>query len=285
MLNSILKTALYPGSLRQAAVRKILGRCPRSWLRTLSYKALVEGSAVERPAYGYCMYNAAQLAAQLGHKVISAIEFGVAGGNGLVAAERHAREITRELGVEFQIYGFDCAEGLPTPADYRDLPFVWQRGFYPMDQEALSKRLTKAQLIIGNVRQTCAAFFALHDPAPIGCMFWDLDFYSSTMDAFQIFEGECKYFLPRLSMYFDDIMGIECSDFTGERLAMADFNARSRHAKIARDCSAGFQHFPHVWKHKMFVYHNFAHPDYCRFVSSNIQQPPLRRLSAKIGGT
>jgi hypothetical protein len=75
----------------------------------------VEGGVVEYPNYGYSVYNAAQLAAWLGHKVVSAIQFGVAGSNGLVAAERHAREITRELGVEFQIYGFDSGVGLPPP--------------------------------------------------------------------------------------------------------------------------------------------------------------------------
>jgi hypothetical protein len=279
MLNPILQATLYGGSLRQLAVRKILARCPRSWLRPFSYKSLVDGGAVERPPYGYCMYNAALLARELGHKVVSAIEFGVAGGNGLVAAENHAREITRELGVQFQIYGFDGGEGLPPPTDYRDLPFLWQPGFYAMDQDALRRRLTAAQLVIGRVRQTCADFFARYDPAPIGCIFWDLDFYSSTVDAFQIFEGEDKYFLPRLSMYFDDIIGSEHSDFTGERLAIADFNSRSQNVKISPDCGSRFQHIAQIWKHQIFVYHNFAHPDYCRFVGPQNQQKPLRRAA------
>jgi hypothetical protein len=277
MLKPILQTALYPGSLRQVAVRKVLARCPRSWLNALSYLSLVESGVVQRPHYGYCMYNAAQLAAQLGHKVVSVIEFGVAGGNGLVSAESHAREITRELGVEFQIYGFDGGVGLPSPTDYRDLPFLWQTGFYAMDQDALRRRLSKAQLVIGSVRQTCADFFARYKPAPVGCIFWDLDFYSSTMDAFQIFQGEDKYFLPRLSMYFDDIIGADHSDFTGERLAMADFNSQSQNAKISPDCYARFQHFPQIWKHQIFVYHNFAHTDYCRFVGPQNQQKPLSR--------
>lgn len=38
---------------------------------------------VERGHYAYCMMNAAILARSLGHSRISAIEFGVAGGNGL----------------------------------------------------------------------------------------------------------------------------------------------------------------------------------------------------------
>ena len=272
MMNSILQTALYPGSLRQVAARKIIRRFPRSWLRALTYKSLVESEVVQYPYYGYCMYNAARLAGRLGHKVVTAIEFGVAGGNGLIAAERHAREITRELGVEFQIYGFDSGEGLPPPTDYRDLPFGWQAGFYPMDQGALRRRLTAAQLVIGQVRQTCADFLAQHDPAPIGCMFMDLDLYSSTMDAFQLLEGADKYFLPRISMYFDDIISSDLCDFTGERVAIADFNSRSQNAKISPECYARFQHFTGIWKHQIFVYHNFAHPDYCRFVGE-LQYP------------
>lgn len=266
MLNPILRTALYPGSLRQVAARKILRRLPRSWLRGLSYRSLAEGGVVEYPQYGYCMYNAAQLAARLGHKAVSAIEFGVAGGNGLVAAERHAREITRETGVEFQIYGFDSAVGLPPPTDYRDLPFGWQAGFYPMDQEKLKRRLSMAKTVIGPVRQTCADFFDQYAPAPIGCIFWDLDFYSSTMDAFQIFQGEDRYFLPRLSMYFDDMVGPDYCDFIGEPMAIADFNSQSKNAKISPEYYTRFQSFPQIWKHQIFVYHNFTHTDYCRFV-------------------
>lgn len=261
-----MHTALYGGSLRQVAVRKILRRFPRSWLRAISYRSLAEGGVLDYPQYGYCMYNAAQLAVRLGHKAVSAVEFGVAGGNGLVAAERHAREITRELGVEFQIFGFDSAVGLPPPTDYRDLPFGWQAGFYPMDQEKLKRRLAMSQLVIGPVRQTCSEFFTRYSPAPIGCIFWDLDFYSSTMDAFQIFQGEDQYFLPRLSMYFDDIIGQDYCDFVGERAAITDFNSQSQSAKISQECFARLQAFPGSWKHQIFVYHNFAHPDYCRFV-------------------
>lgn len=206
MLNSVLRAGLYPGSLRAVAVRRMLARLPKRWQRAFPYKSLIDYSVVERPHYGYCMYNAAQLALWLGHKVVSAIEFGVASGGGLLAAEQHAQEITREIGVEFQIYGFDSGKGLPPPTDYRDLPFAWQAGDYPLDEDLLKRRLTKAQLIIGDVRNTCATFFSTYNPAPIGCIFWDLDFYSSTMNAFQILEADDKYLLPRIPMYFDDIV-------------------------------------------------------------------------------
>jgi uncharacterized protein YjlB len=73
-------------------------------------------------------------------------------------------------------------------------------------------------------------------------------------------------------MYFDDIIGEEHSDFTGERLAIAEFNMRSHRAKISPECYIRFQPWTAVWKHQIYVYHNFDHPTYCRFVSSQPQQ-------------
>lgn len=80
MLQPLLRTALYPGSLRLLAARKLLSCFPESWLRAIPYKTLVDASVVDRPYYAYCMYNAAQLARWLGYKTISGIEFGVAAG-------------------------------------------------------------------------------------------------------------------------------------------------------------------------------------------------------------
>jgi hypothetical protein len=71
------------GSRRQVAARKILRPVPQSWLHALPYPSLLEASVLERPNYGHCMHNATQLAGRLG---VSVIEFGVVGGNGLVAA-------------------------------------------------------------------------------------------------------------------------------------------------------------------------------------------------------
>lgn len=110
------------------------------------------------------MYYAARLAKLLAVPRISVIEFGVAGGNGLVVIEQHARWIQRELGVELQIYGFDSGEGLPEPLDYRDLPFAWKAGFFKMDRPALERRLEVSQLVIGNVCDTTQTFFDQYNP-------------------------------------------------------------------------------------------------------------------------
>jgi hypothetical protein len=81
------------------------------------------------------------LAKRLGHSKISVIEFGVAGGNGLVNLEMHVSEIEKLLNVEIDIFGFDTGGGLPPPKDYRDLPYYWKPGYFAMDEEKLRKKL------------------------------------------------------------------------------------------------------------------------------------------------
>ena len=104
----------------------------------------------------------------------------------------------------------------------------------------------------------------------------DLDYYSSTMDSFAIFDGPKKFFLPRVLLYFDDIIGtaIELySDFTGERLAISEFNELCKTRKISPCYHLNRSVLP--WASQVFVYHDFDHPDYCRFVSEENQQLPI----------
>ena len=80
--------------------------------------------AVERPHYGHCIFEAAQLAHRLALPRISVIEFGCGGGNGLLNAEMHCVEVAKIFpDVAFELYGFDTGDGLPPPIeDYRDFP-------------------------------------------------------------------------------------------------------------------------------------------------------------------
>jgi len=83
-------------------------------LHFLPYPTRLKYGTIERANYGYCLLHAAKLARQLGHVRISAIEFGVAGGNGLVALERHALSVTAETGVQVGRvlhYGSRSAQG------------------------------------------------------------------------------------------------------------------------------------------------------------------------------
>jgi hypothetical protein len=121
---------------------------------------------VDRPAYAFCLYYGALTAKRLGYARISAIEFGVAGGNGIIALQEYASEITRELGIEVEIFGLDSGAGLPQPRDFRDIPYMWQTGFYPMDEAKLRARLKGSRLVIGDVAETAKTFFSITIPPP-----------------------------------------------------------------------------------------------------------------------
>ena len=67
----------------------------------------------------------------------------------------------------------------PSPRDFRDVPYLWQTGFYPIDETKLRARLEGSQLVMGDVADTAKTFFDHYNPAPIGAAFFDLDFHSS----------------------------------------------------------------------------------------------------------
>jgi hypothetical protein len=233
---------------------------------------------VPRPQYAYCVYQGAQLAKRLGYERISVIEFGVAGGRGLLNLEFHAEQISRLFGIKIEVYGFDTGEGLPTPSDYRDLPFAWEKGFYRMDYSKLQKRLRIAKLVIGDVRETSERFFSNYNPAPIAAVLWDLDYYSSTIAALRLFDADDDHLLPRVFNYFDDIVGSSIElhgDYIGERLAINEFNTLHEQRKFCPAyhliCSKNIE----TWYHKIYVLHLFRHKCYNNFVGNNNQQLPL----------
>jgi hypothetical protein len=233
----------------------------------LDYETRLKIGSIDRAVYGYGLLEAAKLARRIGCPRISAIEFGVAGGNGLLALEMHAEHIKRRTGVEIDIYGFDSGQGMPPPADHRDIPYLWQAGYFPMDEAKLRASLQHSKLVLGPIQQTVPAFCTVTKPAPIGFIVFDLDYYSSTMDAFALFEGADEYFLPRINCYFDDIVGDVSSafnEFTGELLAITDFNAAHDDMKIAP--VSGMRFFdgaiPRGWHEQVFVVHRFRHAQY-----------------------
>lgn len=171
---------------------------------------LVRSQATVRPHYAYCLWVAADLAKRLGIERISALEFGVAGGNGLAFMVEFAARLQAHFGVEIECYGFDTGEGMPPPEDEKDLPYWFQAQQYAMDVEQLRERLPQAKLVLGNVRETSKCFFEEYDPAPIGVIFNDTDYHSSTRDSFALFDAvnDCpERFLPRIPIYFDDVIG------------------------------------------------------------------------------
>lgn len=264
-------------ALREPApLRFLLLRWLDRHLNLFSYSTKLEIGSIERPHYGYGLRQAALLAKRLGHSTVSAIEFGVAGGYGLLNLEMHAMHVTKETGVQVAIYGFDTGGGMPPPADYRDIPYLWQAGYFTMDQARLRSRLAKANLVIGNVAETVRSFCEVDNPPPIGFISFDLDYYSSTLSALQIFAADHKYLMPRVVCYLDDMVGdvdYAYNDFTGELLAINEFNASHSNIKIAPVRGLRFfgHRLPAVWHEQIFVAHLFSHPDYGRPISELTQ--------------
>src|SRR5919108_468152 len=172
-----------------------------------------------RPNYTWGLLHSAHLAKALGIDRVSAIEFGVAGGNGLLALERAAEKVEVALGVGIDVYGFDTGAGLPPPEDYRDLPNLWHEQAFPMDVDKLKQQLNKSELLLGPVESTVVSFID-SSPAPVAFISFDLDYYSSTMQAFKLLEADQTILLPRTHCYFDDILGNTYCEYTGERLAI-----------------------------------------------------------------
>lgn len=240
-----------------------------------AFSTRVRFGASSRPHYAYGIYSAAELAKRLGLQSISVIELGVAGGNGLLAMEKIAKETADFFGISISVYGFDAGSGMPSPVDYRDLPHVWGEGFYRMDEASLRSRLSSAELFIGNVHNTIPNFVAGQHP-PIGFISFDLDYYSSTKAAFALFEGTDTTRLPRVYCYMDDIIWPEyaChSEYVGELLAIKEFNDDHQTKKISRLHLLRHmrpRYFP--WNDQIYVMHDFSHPLYCKNITNQGHQ-------------
>ncbi len=259
-------------------LRKVRNALRRKPTPPQNVEARICRGAFSRPNYAYGIWRAACEAKQLGINRITSIEFGVAGGNGLIGMEEAAAAVTAEVGVEVEILGFDTGAGMPEAVDYRDIPHIWRPGFFAMDVDALKSRLTSAHLVLGNVAQTIRQF-VFEASAPVGFVSFDLDYYSSTMEAFKLFRHPSKTRLPRVFCYMDDTIGDHWethSPFAGELLAIQDFNSESDTQKLAH--INGLRHKLHGqqwWHDTIYVHHDFTHPLYTRYIypNSNWQLP------------
>jgi hypothetical protein len=196
-----------------------------------------------------------------------------------VALERITELVEKMVGVGIDVYGFDSGRGLPKPQDYRDMPYMWEEGYFAMDAKRLRDRLQRAQLKLGLVETTVPGFLR-SSFAPVAFISIDLDLYTASRQALQLLEAHPDQLLPRISCYFDDIMGRGCNEYTGERLAIAEFNEEHTMRKIVPDY--GLKYFvPPENKHDQWVEmtyyaHIFDHPlygaraDLCRNVHIDV---------------
>jgi hypothetical protein len=233
---------------------------------------------VDYPGYAYGVGRAAQLACALGHRGVTVVEIGVAGGNGLLALEDHALHYAQQLGIDIDVVAFDLGTGLPAPVDHRDIPFHYGSGDFPMDQAALRRRLRAATLIIGDVRSTIPAFLADRSGPgrrfPIGFVSFDLDYWSSTAVALGLFEGAPADLLPRVTCWFDDIVGQ--IEHIGQQLAIREFNERWSDRAIGSPYRLrSMLPFSPLWADRIYEAHFFTHPNYATDVPRPVIELPL----------
>jgi hypothetical protein len=260
---TIIDELLLPIPLRLLFIKTFLRLNP--WSK-FSYRE--KWDAFERPWYAYGLYNAAIQALNLGINEISVIEFGVARGDGLFNLEKLVNLIQNEIDIKIKIYGFDSGKGLPMPLNQKDQLYFWSQGDFSMDHSEISKLLDISTLVLGPISQTIQTFGENYSPPPIGFLIFDLDFYSSTMDAFKLFELlSPDKFLPRVECYMDDVSstGLLAASISGGVLAaINDFNESSTSdVKLLRKIDIGRSRIlPGSWHNTYWVAHFFSHKKY-----------------------
>lgn len=192
------------------------------------YKQYFQEGDLPRMHYSVNIMAAANEAKRLGLEGISVIEFGVAGGKGLLNVEFHANEIERLTGVKIKVYGFDMGSGIPEVSSKHEainLSFMFSSGFFVMNEKRLRERLTeRTELVIGDISDTLVDFIEDKKPYPIGAILVDVDIYRSCKN---ILDWMGRYpdgneFLPRVFMYFDDTFPMY--ERQGEEKAIREFN-------------------------------------------------------------
>jgi hypothetical protein len=232
-----------------------------------SFRAKVEFDLVVRMHHAWGLLYAADQARQCGVRELTAIEFGVANGAGLLNMCEIAARVTRETGVGFQIVGFDAGTGLPPPSDYRDHPEFYHHGDYPMaSREQLLARLPpNTRVIFGEVATSAPGFLA-GQFAPVGFVSFDLDYYSSTRDALRLLDGPPERYLPWTVCYFDDVHFLQHNEYQGALLALKEFNESRPDRKIAPVNWLDHYRLFHwsAWVRRMYFLHLFEHPHRAR---------------------
>lgn len=235
-----------------------------NWLSAGFTKLMKDSVCAQRPQYLWGMLQGAALAKVLGKERISTIEFGVASGAGLVVMEHIAERCEEMIGIGIDVFGFDTGTGYTALHDYRDMPYKLIEGYYPCDKEELQKRLHRATMKYGLVKETVESL--IHSPiAPVGFVGFDFSIYSATRDALRIFEANYDLLLPRVPCSFRSAIGKDRCEYTGELLAISEFNSQHEMRKVCAIRGMNYfipRQFDGHWTQWLFTLHIFDHPLY-----------------------
>jgi hypothetical protein len=253
------KTASAPGPESMAVDNSY------EWIGAGFKRLMDDPVCARRPQYVWGTLQGVALAKVLGIERVSVIEFGVASGAGLVSMERTAERCEQLAGLGIDVFGFDTGTGHPKPRDYRDMPYRWFEGYYPCDREVLQKKLRRARMIYGLIAETVTTFVQTEHP-PVAFVGWDFSTYTGTRDGMRLFAADAESLLPRTPCSFRSAVGKDNCEFTGELLAIGEFNAAHAMRKIGK--IPGMRYFapahPGHWVEMLHTLHIFDHPAYNR---------------------
>jgi len=204
--------------------------------------------------YSLCLLHGVYQAILSGYQKISAVEFGVAEGHGLLDLCRAAEFFSAASGIDIEVYGLDSFQGLPKPIQHFDHPEIWTQGQFYHDPEILKKKLPDfARLLIGDVSDTVGQLESVVAAAPLAFVSLDLDFYTSTRAALSVFRFDQNHYVPAVPTYVDDVFDlITYNEFSGAEKALVEFTQGQDLRKIVRKPNFGI--------HNFFVTHILDHP-------------------------
>ena len=259
-MRRFVQNLLFEPPIRLLVKGALSNSLARRW--AFNWAALYD--ALRYPAYALGLQTAcryAQLARVTG---FTAIEFGVAGGNGLRELSAYADKISRLSGLEIRVAGFDTGRGLPSNSDYRDAPWLWKSGDFPCDLERLRQSIPPStELVLGRIEETFPRWLSGESHLPIGFVSVDVDYFSSSQAILRIVEShEVRSFLPFVSFYFDDMLQYLTPRVTGEFAAVTEFNLSSLRRKLDRDdwLSEARPFMERLWLKRMYSLCCFDHP-------------------------
>lgn len=271
LLRSTVDNLPAPAVQFAALAKAVLNPRPLSWddAAVELYRAERRGRGrLPYPAYLYSLLCAARTARAAGVEAFSAIEFGVAGGNGLCALEQHAARVEAASGVRISVFGLDSGAGLLSATDPRDCAFSLPPGEFAMDEARLRARLQRAELVLGPVEETVGPFMQRAERGeipPIGFVSQDLDVYTGTIATLRALPTSPERMLPRVPMYFDDLTGYPYTTEVAEWAAIRTHNEESprRIGQMPNleQSLGGAARFA-TWPRHMFALHVFDHPRY-----------------------
>lgn len=253
-----------------------------------SVRAKIYFDLCVRQQYAFGLLYAADMAREAGYRTVTAIEFGVANGAGLLNMCSLAERITTATGTTFKIVGFDNVTGMPPIRDYRDHPEAYQPGWYPMQAPELlkAKLPPNADLVLGDIATTVPGFLAgLPANAPIGFVALDVDYYWSSVDALTLLAGHSELYLPQVIMYLDDVTYPTHNRWCGELGALEHFNSTHTMRKIAAfNFLRENRLFKNAkWISQMYTLHVLDHPK--RFTAlADHEEIVLDNPYLKLGG-